>query len=287
MVAPKTLFRGNEFSHEEKKKAELLPKKKIHILDNTKNLSSQARADMACKLVGSVLHESASNVLSSPNYQPQHTHSRQPPPATTTHHPGHQHTNPTPDAKTLRTEIQILRNTIAAKSNENSQNPFLANLNLQLNQKCKTLKQVYKKQNSAHLLAHAHELKVTPFTTTINTAWKLLRDYKGNDSSASPQLPSQMHTNISAHKRIFSFSPSSPSPFSFSRLGMNPKQIVSYRHSTHSTHPTRKSQTLNSTKPLLERKLRKCKNTCHLIRLQAQMASRIEFCEPVENKPLT
>ena len=50
------------------------------ILDNTKYLSSQARADMACKLVGSVLHESASNVLSSPNYQPQHTHSRQPPP---------------------------------------------------------------------------------------------------------------------------------------------------------------------------------------------------------------
>jgi len=25
-------------------------------------------------------------------------------------------------------------------------------------------------QNSAHLLANAHELKVTPFTTTINTA---------------------------------------------------------------------------------------------------------------------
>jgi len=65
------------------------------------------------------------------------------------------------------------------------------------------LKQVYKKQNSAHLLAHAHELKVTPFTTTINTAWKLLRDYKGDESSASPQLPSQMRTNISADKRMW------------------------------------------------------------------------------------
>jgi len=75
------------------------------ILDNTKNLSPQARADMACKLVGSVLHESASSVLSSPNFQPQHTHSRQPPPATSTHPPGHKHTNPPLNAKTLRSEI--------------------------------------------------------------------------------------------------------------------------------------------------------------------------------------
>jgi len=172
------------------------------ILDNTKNLSPQARAEMACKLEGPVLHESASSVLSSPNFQPQHTHSRQPPPATSTHPPGHKHTNPILDAKTPRTEIQILRDTIAANSNENSHNPFLANLKLQLNQKRKTLKQVYRKQNSAHLLAHAHELKVTPFTTTINTAWKLLRDYKGDDFSASSQLPSQMRTNISADKRM-------------------------------------------------------------------------------------
>jgi len=105
------------------------------ILDNTKNLSPQAWADMACKLLGSVLHESVSSVLSSPNFQSQHTHSRQPPSATSTYHPGHKHTNPTPDAKSLRTEIQILRGTIAAKSNENSQNPFLANLKLQLNKK--------------------------------------------------------------------------------------------------------------------------------------------------------
>jgi len=81
------------------------------------------------------VHESTSTVLSSPNFQPQHIHSRQPP----------------PDAST-------------------------------------------------HLLAHAHELKVTPLTTTINSAWKLLRDYKGDDASASPQLPSQMRTNISADK---------------------------------------------------------------------------------------
>jgi len=169
------------------------------IPDNTKDLSPQARADMACKLVGSVLHESASSVLSSPNFQPQRTHSRQSPPATTTYHPRDKHTNHTPDAKTLRMEIQILRDTIAAKSNDNSQNPFLANLKLQLNQNRKTLKQAYKK----HLLAHARELKVTPFTTTINAAWKLLRDYKGDDSSASPQLPSQMCTNISADKRMW------------------------------------------------------------------------------------
>jgi len=132
------------------------------ILDKTRNLSPQAWADMACKLVGSVLHESASSVFSSPNFQPQHTHSRQPPPATTTHHPGNKHTNPTLNTKILRTEIQIVRKTIAAKSNEKSQNPFLANLKLQLNQKRKTLKQAYRKQNSAHLLAHAHDLKLPP-----------------------------------------------------------------------------------------------------------------------------
>jgi len=133
-----------------------------------------------------------------------HTHPN-PPPATSTHPPVHKHINPgpTPCAKTLRTDIQILKDTIAAKTNENSHNPLLANLKLQLNQKRKTLKQVYRKKTSAHLLAHAHKLKVTPFTATFNTAWKLLRDYKGDDSSASPQLPSQMRTNISADKRMW------------------------------------------------------------------------------------
>jgi len=38
------------------------------ILGNAKKFSPQARADMACKLSGSVLHESASSVLSSPNF---------------------------------------------------------------------------------------------------------------------------------------------------------------------------------------------------------------------------
>ena len=46
------------------------------------------------------------SLLSSPKFQPHHTHSRQPPPATPTHPPGHKHTNPTPDAKTLRAEIK-------------------------------------------------------------------------------------------------------------------------------------------------------------------------------------
>jgi len=149
------------------------------------------------------LHESPSSVLSSPNFQPHNTHSRQPLPDIKTHPPGHKHTNPNPDAKTLRAEIQTLRNTISTKSNESSHNPLLTNLKLKLNQKRKILKQVYRKQNSAHLLAHAHELKVTSFTTTINTVWKLLRDYKGDDSSVSPQLPSEMRTKISPDKRMW------------------------------------------------------------------------------------
>ena len=171
----------------------------------------------------------------------------------------------------------VFWNTIAAKTNKNRHNPLLATLKLQLIQMRKTLKQSYKKQDSAHLLAHEHELKVTPFTTTINTAWKLLRDYKGDDSSASRQLPSQMRTNISADKRMWTEGDIQWEPhtgikslhqhryhlvsifeFALSRLGRNPKQIDSHRHSTHPTHPTRKSQILNSTKPIPGRKLRKC-----------------------------
>jgi len=38
----------------------------------------------------------------------------------------------------------------------------------------KTLETNVLKQNSAHLLAHAHELKIIHFTTTIKIAWKLL-----------------------------------------------------------------------------------------------------------------
>jgi len=68
-------------------------------------------------------------------------------------------------------------------------------------------KPVYKKQNSTHCLAHAHELRITflntPFTTTIKTAWKLLRDYKDDDTSTSPQLPSQMCVKTSADKRMW------------------------------------------------------------------------------------
>ena len=65
-------------------------------------------------------------------------------PDTSTLPPGHKHTNPTPNAKTLRAGIQALRNTIAAKTNENSHKPLLATLKLQLNQMRNTLKQVYK-----------------------------------------------------------------------------------------------------------------------------------------------
>jgi len=112
--------------------------------EETEDLSPQVRADMACKLVGSVLHESASSVLSSPNFEPHHNHSRQPPSEGHTHPSGHKHTNLTPHAKSLRAEIQILRDTISAKSNENCHNPLLTDLKLQLNQKRKTLKQVYR-----------------------------------------------------------------------------------------------------------------------------------------------
>jgi len=171
---------------------------------------------------------------------------------------------------------KCVRNTIAAKTNENCHNPLLANLKLQLNQIRKSLKQVYRKPNSAHLLAHAHELKVTLFTTTINTAWKLLRDYKSDDSSVSPQVPSQMRTNISADKRMWTEGDIQREPhigikagtniditwvtifkITFSRLGVNLKQIESHSHSTHPTHPTRISQIPNSTKPPPGRKLRK------------------------------
>jgi len=138
---------------------------------------------MACKFVGSALHESASSVHSSPNFQPQHTHPCHTPPDTPKHPFRHKHTNPTLDTKTLRTDIQALKNTIATKTKENSSNPLLATLKPHLNQMRKTLKQVYTKQNSAHLLSRAHELKITPFSTTINTARKLYvhgYDYPAN-----------------------------------------------------------------------------------------------------------
>ena len=141
----------------------------------------------------------------------------------------------------------------------------------------KTLEQVYKKQNSAHLLAHAHELKVTPFTTTINIAWKLLRDYKGDDSFSSPQLPSQERTNISVDKRIWTEGDIQREPHIRIKswhqrryhLGhdlrhhpLSPwdetEADESHRHSTHLIHPTPKFLTRNSTKPLPGRKLRKC-----------------------------
>ena len=104
------------------------------------------------------MHESSSSVLSSANTQPQHTHPRETPtdsPSwTPTHALGEKHKNLTLDAKTLRTDIQTLRDTIVAKTKETRNNPLLASLKLQLNRMMKSLKQVYKKQNRAHLLAH-------------------------------------------------------------------------------------------------------------------------------------
>ena len=43
---------------------------------------------------------------------------------------------------------------------------------------------------------HTKNFRITPVNITIKTAWKLLCDYKGDDTSAFPQLPSQMRTNI-------------------------------------------------------------------------------------------
>jgi len=109
--------------------ASILPTLK-DILENTKNLSPQARAEKTCKLVGFALHESASSVLFSPNTQPQHSHPPKPP-DTLKHPPGTKHKNPTPNAKTLRTNVQALRNTINAKTKENRNNPLLATLKIQ------------------------------------------------------------------------------------------------------------------------------------------------------------
>jgi len=177
-----------------------------HNLNYTENPSLQVRADLACKLVGSALHESASSVLSSPNNQPQHTNIRKPPANSQTYTAGKKE-DPTPDAKTLRTEIQALRYIIAVQTKENRRDPQFATLKIQLKQFRKTLKQVpvYKQQNSSHLLAHAHEknFRITPVNITIKTAWKLLYDYKGDDTSAFPPLPSQMHTIICGQRRTF------------------------------------------------------------------------------------
>jgi len=43
---------------------------------------------------------------------------------------------------------------------------------------------------------HTKKFRITPVNITIKTAWKLLYDYKGDDTSAFPPLPSQMHTII-------------------------------------------------------------------------------------------
>ena len=103
----------------------------------------------------------------------------------------------------LRLEIQKLKNTIATRRKENPHNPELLLLNKLCNQKKKELIIDYKKQNSALLHKHAHEIKVTPFNATMNTAWQLLHDYKSNEAAGKSQLPSQMRTNKSIDKRLW------------------------------------------------------------------------------------
>jgi len=55
----------------------------------------------------------------------------------------------------------------------------------------------YKRQNSALLHTKAHDITVTPFNATMNTAWQLLHNYKSNEEEGKPQLASQMRTNKS------------------------------------------------------------------------------------------
>jgi len=156
------------------------------LLDNTTHQTSQQRVDAACRLVQNALHNTASTVLSSPS----HTNTR-----TNAHisklpaNPKQAHQNPTTTATGLRLEIQKLKNTIATRKKENSHNPELLLLNKLCNQKKKEQIIDYKKQNSALLHKHTHEIKVTPFNATMNTAWQLLHDYKSNEAAGKSQLP--------------------------------------------------------------------------------------------------
>jgi hypothetical protein len=149
--------------------------------------------------VQNALHNTASAVLSSPNHTNTRTDAHIP---KTPHNPKQAHPNPTTTATGLRLEIQKLKNTIATRKKENPHNPEILLLNKLCNQKKKELTIEYKKQNSALLHKHAHEIKVTPFNATMNTAWQLLHDYKSNETAGKSQLPSQMRTNKSIDKRL-------------------------------------------------------------------------------------
>ena len=170
------------------------------LLDNTAYQTPQQRADAACKLVQTALHDTASAVLSSPIHTKNQTNAHTP---KTPDNQQQAHPDPTTTVIGLRLEIQKLKNTIATRKKGNPHNAELWFLNKLCNQKKKELIINYKRQNSALLHKQAHEIKVTPFNATMNTTWHLLHDYKSNESAGKSQLPSQMRTNKSIDKRLW------------------------------------------------------------------------------------
>jgi len=208
---PRQTFHAWELKHTEIKAifqkdlevtaADILPHFQA-LLDNTTHQTPQQRADAACKLVQTALHDTASAVLSSPIHTNNRTDAHTP---KTPDNPKQAHPNPTTTATGLRLEIQKLKDTIATQKKENPHNPEVPLLNKLCNQEKKELSIDYKRQNSALALLHkhAHEIKVTPFNATMNTAWQLLHDYKPNEAAGKSQLPSQMRTNKSIDKRLW------------------------------------------------------------------------------------
>jgi len=104
------------------------------LLDNTTRQTPQHRADAACKLVQTALHDTASAVLSSPAHTNKHAGAHN---SNTPDTPKHAHPNPTTTAIGLRIEIQKLKDTIATRKKENPHNPELPLLNKLCNQKKK------------------------------------------------------------------------------------------------------------------------------------------------------
>ena len=134
------------------------------------------------------------------------------------------------------------------------------------NKKQRELATEYKRQNSALLHAQAHDIKVTPFNATMNTAWQLIHDYKSNEATGKPQLPSQMRTICQPTKDCGGQDPSRETLHLASRVitnismplamisedtlipsGMKMKLHVYKQTSTRPTPQTHKYQTHNST----------------------------------------
>ena len=172
---PRQTFHAWKFKHAEIKEifqkdlevttSAILPQLQA-LLDNTTHQTPQQRADAACKLVQTALHDTTSAVLSSPihNKKQAGTHTTK-----TTDTQKHARPNPTPTAIDLRLEIQKLKNAKATRKKENPHNPELPLINKLRNQKKRELAVDYKRQNSALLQTQAHEIKVKPFNATMNT----------------------------------------------------------------------------------------------------------------------